>query len=147
MVDVKTKQVNGHPSTGPVRGIVNQAAEVTVDVIELAELQIQLVKTDAADSLRIAIRPMFFVGIGGLLMLASFPILLFAIAGFLKRYTDLPLELAQLIVGIVALLVAIITASVSVQYLKSSLTPFGRSIVEFKHNIAWLKTIFRSTNS
>jgi hypothetical protein len=147
MVDIKATQVNGYSHTSPVRGLVGQAAEVTGDVIELAELQLQLAKADAADAMRIAVRPMFFIGIAGVLMLASFPVLLFATAGFLSRYAVIPVELAQLIVGFIASVIAIITASVSLRSLKSSFTPFSRSAEEFKHNIAWLKSIFRSTNS
>ena len=146
MVDVKSKPMNGYPHTSPVRGLVGQAAEVTGDVIELAELQLQLAKADAEDAIRIAIRPILFIGFGGVLLLASFPVVLFAAAGFLARYTEMSVELAQLVVGLVAAVIAIITASVSVYSLKSSFTPFSRSADEFKQNIAWLKAIFRSAN-
>ncbi len=147
MVDVKTKPVNEYPVKSPVRGFVGQAAEVTGNVIELAELQVQLAKEDAADAIRIAVQPILIMVIGGILLLASLPILLFAIAGFIARYSDLSLEVAQLIVSLTASVAAIVALILSVRVLKSSLAPFTRSSQEFKQNITWLKTIFRSSNS
>lgn len=151
MVHVKTQPANQRPGTSPdtspVRGFVGQAAEVTGNVIELAELQVQLAKEDAADAVQIASRPIFMIAVGGVLLLASLPVLLLAIAGLIARYSGMNLELAQLIVGVGAALVAIVGLLLSARTLKSSLSPFTRSAQELKQNITWLKTIFRTTNS
>ncbi len=79
------------------------------------------------------------------LLMASFPVLLFATAGLIARYSNLSLELAQLIVGAAAILVALMIMGLAIRSLKSLNTVFSRSREEFKLNLAWLKSIFRST--
>ena len=147
MINARAETMNQHPSTSPVRGFVGQAAEVTGNVIELAELQVQLAKEDAAEAIQIAIKPIFTIVIGGVLLLASLPVLLLAIAGLISRYSGMNLELAQLIVGLCATVIAVAAVLLSVRTVKSSLAPFNRSTQEFKQNVSWLKTIFRSTNT
>lgn len=138
--------VNDYRSSTPVQGFVSQASEITGNVIELAELQVQLAKEDAAEAIAIAVKPMFTVGAAAVLLLASLPVLLMGIAGLLARYSGLDLEIAQLIVGVVASLLAVIIVFTSIKTMKSTLEPFNRSAKEFKQNITWLKTIFRSAN-
>ena len=147
MVDIKTKQVNGQSQGSPVRGFFGQAAEVAGDFIELTELQVQLAKADATQSLRKAVRPVAVIAVGGVVLLSSLPVLLFAIAGFVANFSGFSSELAQLIVSLSAVAVATIASAVAVGYLRSALQPFSRSADEFKHNVIWLKTIFRSSNS
>ena len=49
MVDIKTEKMNGRSNASPVRGFFGQAAEVTGDVIELAELQVRLAKVERCE--------------------------------------------------------------------------------------------------
>jgi len=143
MVDITTEKVNG----SPVRGFFGQAAEVTGDAIELAELQVRLAKADAANAVRIAVIPLAVIATSGVVLLASLPVLLFAIAGFVVRLSGISAELAQLLVSAFAAGFATVATAVAVRYLKSALQAFGRSAEELQYNLKWLKTIFRSSNS
>ena len=147
MVDIKTEQVNGRTHASPVRGFFGQAAEVTGDLIELTELQVQLAKADAADAIRMAVRPITVIAVSGVVLLALLPILFFAISGFVARYSGVSSELAQLIVSMLAVAIATIATMIAARYLGAAAQPFSRSAAEFKHNVDWLKTIFRSSHS
>ena len=78
MVDIETEPVNGRahasPLRSPVRGFFSQAAEVTGDLIELTELQVQLAKADAADALGMAVRPIAVLAVSSVVLLASLPV-------------------------------------------------------------------------
>ena len=147
MVDIKTEQMNGQPSTSPVRGFFGQAAEVTGDVIELAELQVRLAKADAENAVRIAVFPIAVIGTSGVVLLASLPVLLFSIAGLVARTSGMSVEFAQMLVSAIATVLAISAAAIAGRYLKSAVQAFGRSAEELKHNLMWLKTIFRSSKT
>ena len=147
MVDIKTEKMNGRSNASPVRGFFGQAAEVTGDVIELAELQVRLAKVDAANAVKISILPIAVIGTSGLVLLASLPVLLFAIAGFIARLAGISAEMAQLLVSAIAVGLALVAIAISVRYLKSATRAFDRTAEELKHNLVWLKTIFRSSNS
>ncbi len=147
MVDIKTEQVNGRTHGSPVRGFFGQAAEVTGDLIELTELQVQLAKADAADAMRMAVRPITVIAVSGVVLLASLPVLFFAIAGLVARYSGVSAELAQMMVSMLAVAIATVATMIAARFLGTAAQPFSRSAAEFKHNVVWLKTIFRSSHS
>lgn len=148
MVDIKTRSLNGNGhQPPPVRGFVDQAAEVAGNVIELAELQIQLAKEDAKSAVNNCIGLLITLAVSGLLLIATLPLLFFGLAGWLAQATELSLFIAQIIVGGGVALIAILMAAIAGRSLKNSLSPFRRSAAELNSNIAWLKTIFQASKT
>lgn len=143
MADIKTASMNGRPSrTPPVRGFMDQAAEVTGSMIELAELQVQLVKADAKAACVRSITSVVTVVLSGLLMMASWPVLLLGLAGVIAKRLDVDLATMQLVVGTCGLVIAAVCVIIAGRALGKATSAFQRSSEEFSKNVSWIKTLF-----
>ncbi len=147
MVNLKNQALNGNvENVSPLRGFFGQAGEVASSAIELAELQLKLVKADAAKAVTQSVVPMIMVSLSIGLSFASLLLLLFGVAHGIEYAFELPTFAAQLIVGGAGIVIALCVVAVARSRLKQKSSPFQRSSDELAQNISWLKTIFHSAS-
>ena len=147
MVNLKNPELDGSfENVSPLRGFVVQAGEVASNAIELAELQLKLVKADAAKAVTQSVAPMIMVALSIGLLFASLLLLLFGVAHWIEYAFELPTFAAQLIVGGSGIVIALCVVAVAHSSLKQKSSPFQRSSNELAQNISWLKTIFQNAN-
>ncbi|MDZ4848718.1 MAG: phage holin family protein [Pirellulaceae bacterium] len=127
----------------PLRGFADQAAEVTSDILELAELQVGLTKADVVLAAKVAKFPFIFLVIGACTSVAALPVLMLGLTGWLSANSNLLPWHSQLIIGGAFMLLAVIAILLSFHGLVRAIGIFQRSTDELSKNVAWLKTIFR----
>lgn len=147
MVDLETKPINSRQSnrTGPLSGFAGQAAEVTGDLLELVELQVKLARLDARDAVKRVVGPLGFLVFAACMAIASLPVVFLGLAGGLARLTGLEAWGAQLIVGVLGVIIAVLVVALALRTLTTALDTFKRSTDELSKNVAWFKSIFRKT--
>jgi Putative Actinobacterial Holin-X, holin superfamily III len=145
MVVLKAK-INGDAFQGPLTGVASQATKVFGDVLELAELQTQLVQADAAEAAKKALVPSGLLFLGGCAAVASLPVLTFGLASLIEEISSLNVWQSQILVGTVMALFASIMIYFAVSGLRKAGAQFQRSAKELVRNVAWAKSIVRSTS-
>ncbi len=147
MVDIETKPVSQKPFNriGPLSGFAGQAAEVTGDILELAELQVKLARLDARDAVKRVVGPLGLIVFAGCMAIASLPVVFLGLAGGLSKLTSLEPWASQLIVGAVGVVIAVIVVALALRTLTTALDTFKRSTAELSKNVAWFKSIFSKT--
>jgi hypothetical protein len=138
-------RMNVENRIGPIRAVTQGASSVVADALDLAELQTQLLKTDAATCLRQAKPSVTGLIVALALLLSSLPVLAFGLAELLSWSLVWPLWVCQLLVGGVFVAVGCLIAWMCVKKLKTALSAFSTTQREGAANIAWLKqTIIRT---
>lgn len=146
MADFQT-EVNGSDKRhSPVSGFAGQAANVLGDLIELGELQSRLAKADAHAAAKKMTRPVAALLVGVCAALASLPVLAMGCASCLAAFTELNAWQSQLLVGILVAVIAAVTVYLSVRAIRRSVLQFERSATELSKNLAWLKSVLRSSS-
>lgn len=145
MVDIETKPMNSRSfnRTGPLSGLAGQAAEVTGDILELAELQVKLARLDARDAVKRVVGPLGLMVFAACMAIASLPVVFLGLAGGLTKLTGLEPWATQLIVGGIGVVIAVIVVVLALRTLTTALDTFKRSTDELSKNVAWFKSIFR----
>lgn len=130
-------QMNGRPES-PIRRAARNMADVWRDGLTLAELQTRLFAIELSSAARRSRSAGAIAVGGGVLAVASLPILLVALASVLM---DAGLSPAASfgITGAGGLVLAIILLAVGWRGLSCNLRDFPRSSVELKRNFDWLK--------
>ena len=138
-------RVNGENRMGPIRAVTQGASSVVADALDLAELQTELLKADAANCLRQAKPSVTGLVVALALLLSALPVLGSGLAALLSWSLDWPLWICQLIVGGLFLAVGCLIAWMCVKKLRTALSAFSTTQREGAANITWLKqTIIRS---
>ena len=147
MVDVEAKPVNSRAPnrTGPVAGFAGQAAEVTGDLLELAELQAKLARLDAREAVKRIVGPLGMLVFAASMAIASLPVVFFGIAGGIAVAASIQPWIANLIVGLLGAVIAAAVAWFALRTMTTALDAFQRSTDELAKNVAWFKSIFRKT--
>jgi hypothetical protein len=150
MVDLEKEMnlpdgANGYQrEQSPVSGVASQAANVLGDMLELAELQARLAKSDAMKATKTAVKPAGWLIIGICAALGSLPILTLGLATLLADLTPLTAWMSQLLVGGLVAIISLTLIYFSVRRLRKVTAQFQRSADEFAKNIAWAKVVVRS---
>jgi Putative Actinobacterial Holin-X, holin superfamily III len=137
----QTKDVNGHNRThdGPIRKTVASFGSVLGASIDLASLQLRLLKSDAKAASQHA-KPFLGASVFAFgLILSSLPLLGIGLASLLAELTEMPIWLSQLIVGGSFLLVAAGLLLLAWSHIKRIPQSFERSQREASENFAWLR--------
>jgi hypothetical protein len=121
--------------------MVGNIADFGNDIATLAELQFKLTALDAKECAARAATPIIFLVMGVALALGSLPVILIGLADLIAANTKLSAGLAQLIVGLVALVLAGVGGYVGLKGSMSSLDSFRRSREELVRNISWIRTV------
>lgn len=134
-----------HPRTAkpenPMLGVVSSASEVAGDMIELAELQVKLLRTDVKDLIQRAKLPLVVLIVGMVAAIAALPTLTFGLAQWLAQRMDIALWTSQLIVGVAILAIAILFVAIAVARLQHALAALHTTTSELAKNFAWLKEL------
>lgn len=144
MVDFEAQVNGGNHRQGPVSGFAGQAANVIGDVLELAELQARLAKTDAVEAANRAAKPLALIVIGGSTAVAGLPVITFGMASLIDETTVLNAWQSQLLTGGVVTLVALLVVYLAIRRLLNASQQFKRSAEELAKNMAWAKAVVRS---
>ncbi len=143
MVDQKTQMNGTTHRRSPVAGFAGQAANVMGDLLELSELQARLAQADARLVVSRCVRPAVVLLLGLAAALASLPVLTLAVSGALQQWSQWPAWQAQLLVGGLASLLAVVAIVLSLSAIRRATLQFERSATELANNIAWLKSVLR----
>jgi hypothetical protein len=121
--------------------MVGNIADFGNDIATLAELQAKLTALDARDCAARAATPVIILGAGVALALGSLPVILIGLADVIAANTKLSSGTAQLIVGLVALVVAGVGGYFGLKGTIRSLDSFRRSREELIRNLSWIRTV------
>ena len=150
MVDFQTQMSatskNGKAKPGPVAGFATQAASVAGTAMELAELQVQLVKADAKQAASDATSSVAIIFAGACALLGALPVVVLGLASMLDELTGLNAWQSQLIVGFCVVALAAIVILTTLRSLQKMSSQFERSRRELAENIAWLKSVMSSSS-
>lgn len=128
--------------TGPVsRG---NLADLLHDLTKLLELQMRLLTFDLKEGIRRSTLGMVVLVIAAVLMLATFPVALHAVAQWLASATRLSLGASLGIVAAVGLATALGMAAWSVRRLRRSFNVLERSREELVQNLHWVQEALKS---
>jgi uncharacterized membrane protein YqjE len=128
-----------HPAS-PL-GVVSNIADFGNDIATLAELQAKLAAYDAKEAASRATFPLILLGSGAVVALASLPVILIGLADLIARWTRISGGMAQLVVGLVSLLLAALACLMGARGSLKSLDSFRRSREELTRNLSWIRTV------
>jgi hypothetical protein len=134
MIETSTKNSESQRS----QTVRQSAGQVAHDIAALAELQVELLKTDARESVRRFTLPLAVFALGLALLAASLPILLTAAALALVA-SGLSPAVAFVSVGLAAATVAAVIAAWAVGRFRGLPAAFARSSDEFVRNLSWIR--------
>lgn len=141
MVDqTKIASTNG---TSPSRTVARNVGEAVHDVISLLELQIQLLTLDARQATRRSALPALLLGVGVVVLLSGFPILLLSVAYAMVELWDVSRWLALLIAAAIALVVGGLIGYLAWKALLQRISLLQRSQQELSKNFETIKHVLR----
>jgi uncharacterized membrane protein YqjE len=129
---------------GKTPNVAASVSDLTHDVIELSELQVQLLSLDARQSVAKAKACLVMAVIGASVLLGTIPVALLAIAALLVDLLEWPYSAAIGVATGIGLVLAAIVLAVAYRYVKNGLVTFDRSREELQRNIAWLKSTLKT---
>jgi hypothetical protein len=129
---------------GKIPNVAASVSDLTHDVIELSELQVQLVALDAKYSVQKARTCLVMAVIGAAMLLGTIPVALITIAAVLVETLEWSYAVSAGVATLVGLVITSIVLGLAYGYLKSGLVSFDRSTEELRRNIAWLKSTLRT---
>lgn len=122
-------------------GVGANVANLTSDLVSLAELQGQLFMLDIRECGAKAARPAVAVGGGILLLSGAVPVLMAGLVWGLASRTTLPLEGACLLVAGVGFALAFIAIGYGLRKLQAASQVLARSRLELQENLRWIKKV------
>lgn len=142
MIQARTASHTSSP-THPLAGFMHSVSEMAVDIIEVSELQVQLAKADARLAAQRSVLASVIVIAGACSMLASLPLLALGICSFLVAQFGWEPWQAQILIGILLILVSVGLIALGVYRLRTAMRAFGRSSSELSNNVKWIKQLVR----
>jgi len=120
------------------------AGDLAHDVIELGELQVSLLKADAADAVKGAITPVILIGVGAVVMLSTLPVLVLSV-GYLVAENVTAMSTSASLASTAGVFVLVFGGMVAggAWLLTKRLNVFSRSMEELSRNIRWIKTVLK----
>jgi hypothetical protein len=132
---------NGMPGQASPGSLVSNLAEFGNDVATLAELQAKLATYDAKECVSRATVPLIVAGAASVLAVGSVPVLLIGLADWIASSIRISAGAAQLIVGLVTLVLAGVAVTIALKASLRSLESFRRSSEELNRNLSWIRTV------
>ncbi len=129
---------------GKTPNVAASVGDLTHDVIELSELQVQLASLDAKQSIANLKTCVVMAVIGAAMLLGTIPVALLAIAAVFVERLEWPYDASIGVATGIGLLLAGTGLAVAYSYVKSGLLSFERSRNELQRNIAWLKSTLKT---
>jgi uncharacterized membrane protein YqjE len=129
---------------GKTPNVAASVSDLTHDVIELSELQVQLLTLDVKQSVEKARACLVLAVVGACMLLGTIPVALLAFAALLVQGLGWSIAASTAVATFVGLLIAGVVFGVAYSYIKKGLVSFDRSREELRRNVAWLKTTLRT---
>jgi hypothetical protein len=129
---------------GKTPNVAASVSDLTHDVIEISELQVQLLSLDAKQSVEKLKACIVMAVIGAAIVLGSIPVALLAIGAVFVERLDWPYDAAIGVATAIGLAAAGAVLAVAYSYVKRGLVSFDRSREELQRNIAWLKSTLKT---
>lgn len=129
---------------GKTPDVAASVSDLTHDVIELSELQVQLLSLDASQTMNRAKSCILLAAVGASLLLGTIPIALLAISAVLVEQWEWTYAAATGLATLLGVLLAAIVLGVAFWYVKSGLVSFERSREELQRNITWVKSTLKN---
>lgn len=136
---VDQAKVNGRGESSPASGVGENVADLTHDLLALAELQFQLLLVDLREGGSHSKLPLALIAAGALLALGTVPVALLGIGWLLVNLAELSQGVAFLVTAAGALLLAGLLAWWGYSRLRGAMSLLTRSRGEFAANIHWIK--------
>lgn len=134
---------NGNGKGSPLADVAKDVRHVAHDVVELAELQASLAKTEFDGWWKQFLMPIVLAVVAAVLAFGCLIILLQSAGLQLAASTDLSLPLSMLIVGLSGIVLAGLLLGISWILVKNFRPPFPESKREFGRNLRWIKTVLK----
>jgi hypothetical protein len=146
---IETKDLNRRPGAAPMKvspmkGPRSPARQFAVDTLQLAELQVELLRTDMRGAAKTTGRGIVIGLVSACLLLAATPVLLLAFAEWIVMAFELPHAASLAVVGAVTVVIAGVLLSVAYSTCKHATCYLNRSREEFLRNLEWFKTTLSS---
>jgi hypothetical protein len=129
---------------GKTPNVAASVSDLTHDVIELSELQVQLLSLDAKHSMAKAKACLVMAILGASILLGTIPVALLAVAALFHEQLGWTFAASIGLATGIGLLFAGIVLGVAYGYVKNGLLSFNRSREELQRNIAWLKSTLKT---
>jgi hypothetical protein len=113
------------------------------DISELVELQARLTANGLRSSLAGLLAPAILLAVAAIILLGTVPVIVLAIANTLVVELDWPSYAAQFASGGLAILTAVVTASMAIGKLKRVTVPLEQSTNEFSKNFGTIRDLLR----
>lgn len=127
----------------PISELQSSTRMLVHDVVELAELQLQLFAADGREMARKSAPPLFLIVAGVVIAISGLPLLLGALASALVKLAGFPVWLALITSTVAGLAIGGIAVFVGIKWLQPQLTIWRRSADELKANVEFLKGTLR----
>lgn len=108
------------------------------EIVMLAELQLELLREDVAETLKKARGALVLVVVAAIAALACLPVVFLGVA-FLVAEAGIHLGVAILLVSVVVLAASGVAAAMSWTRMRKAAAPLARSQREFRINLNWVK--------
>jgi hypothetical protein len=125
----------------PERVLRDSVSQLGSDVLTLMELQAELLQVDLKEWTSGIVKAMIALVTGVVVLLASLPVLLFALGYLLDATTTLPLWACMLIAAGCGILIAGICAGLGLWLMKREKGALSRFRSELRRNVRWLKEV------
>ncbi|TVS19525.1 MAG: phage holin family protein [Planctomycetaceae bacterium] len=139
MVDETTMNLQNESKPTPPSGVANDMAELTSDVMSLAQLQFELFTTDCRTGMRGLLTPVVLLLGAGIAAIGTVPVGLLLMAELLVQVAGLSRVAALSIAVLSGLLMAVVLGAVGWSVSRGVGRVFKRSREELIRNLAWIK--------
>ncbi len=125
----------------PLAGVISSASDVAGDFVELAELQLSLIKVDARRFLHSTVPSLGFAVTSGVILLSCLPVALLGVAAVIESSFGLDHGTTLLTIGLAGLAIGCTTLVLSLHRLKAGFASFVDSQEQLNKNVGWLKDV------
>lgn len=125
----------------PLAGVISSASDVAGDFVELAELQLALIKVDGRKFLDRTVPSLGVALTSVVILLSCLPIALHGVAAVIESSFGLDHGATLLSIGVAGLAIGSVTLVLSLHRLKTGLASFVDSQDQLSKNIGWLKSV------
>lgn len=139
MVGETTMNMHNESDPAPPDGVAKDVAELTHDVVALAELQYELFRSDYRQGVQGLLISVALLLISGIVAAGTVPMLLLVMAEFLVQTAGLSRAAAYGIAALSGGLVAVALGVVGWSRIRGVGRVFERSRRELAHNLTWIK--------
>src|SRR5688572_6887891 len=142
----KMTQHNGHNGkTSPFVSVARDVSQVAHDVVELAELQAALARTELQGWWKQFIMPVVLLLIGAVVAASCILLLMASAALQLSEVAELSVPLSLLLVAVAGIVLTLALSGAAYLLIKKTRGPLQQSKQELTRNLRWIKTALKTS--